>query len=591
MSKMIRKLSLVGAVIAGIYAIARIVARKHSEDNSIDVDNPYIKSSSNTEIAGDMYSLRLYEKNVKPVLDKTLSFMGLILLSPLMGMISLAVVLDDPGPVFFSQKRVGKDGYYFVLHKFRTMKMSAPHDIPTHQFSDSRKYITKIGKFLRKTSLDEYPQIWDIFRGKMSIIGPRPALWNQEDLIAEREKWNANSILPGLTGLAQIKGRDELEILDKAKLDGEYTEILRRGGVRAFFFDVKLFFLTVRSVITHNGVVEGGTGALTAYSDDSQNKIVTSIESPTADEAGFEEYGYKKKFRINKDRSVKVLITGAGSYIGESFKNYCEMHYPNIECTAVDMVDGSWRNFDFSGYDTVFHVAGIAHADVGKVNPEQQKLYYSVNSDLAVECCEKSRDAGIKQFIYMSSMIIYGGKEFIDEHTVPSPINFYGDSKWQGDKGVRALKTPTFHVAVIRSPMIYGYGSKGNYLVLSKIASKVPLFPNYENRRSMLYIENLCEFVSLLTLSGEGGVFFPQNSMYSNTSKVVKYIAAVQNRKIWTLKIFNPVIHLAHQIPGKVKGLSEKAFGNGWYDQRLSQYDGLEYQKISFEESIRRTEQ
>ena len=183
-------------------------------------------------------------------------FLGLIILSPIFLILALLIVIDDPGPVFFTQKRVGKGKTFFKLHKFRSMKMSTPHDTPTHLLENPDQYITKIGKFLRKSSLDELPQIWDIFVGNMSIIGPRPALWNQDDLVAERDKYGANDVRPGLTGWAQINGRDELEIPVKAKLDGEYVEKM------SFGFDCKCFFGTITSVLKSDGVVEGGTGEL-----------------------------------------------------------------------------------------------------------------------------------------------------------------------------------------------------------------------------------------------------------------------------------------------------------------------------------------
>ena len=201
-----------------------------------------------------------YESIVKPTIDHVLSFLGLMLLSPLFIGISIAILIDDPCPIFFTQKRIGKDKTIFKLHKFRTMKMSTPHDTPTHMLKNPEQYITKVGAILRKTSLDELPQLFDIFRGKMSIIGPRPALWNQDDLAKERDKYGANSVLPGLTGWAQINGRDELEIPDKARLDGLYVENLKKGGFRAFFFDVRCFIGTIVSVAKHDGVKEGGTG-------------------------------------------------------------------------------------------------------------------------------------------------------------------------------------------------------------------------------------------------------------------------------------------------------------------------------------------
>lgn len=204
----------------------------------------------------------MYKKVVKRLLDIILSFLALIVLSWLYLVLIIAIKIDDPGPAFFTQKRVGIHKTYFNLHKFRSMKMSTPHDIPTHQLENPEQYITKVGKFLRKSSFDELPQIWDIFIGKMSIIGPRPALWNQDDLIAERDKYGANDVKPGLTGWAQINGRDELEIPVKAKLDGEYTEKLNKGGFKAFGFDLRCFFGSIFSVMKSDGVVEGGTGEL-----------------------------------------------------------------------------------------------------------------------------------------------------------------------------------------------------------------------------------------------------------------------------------------------------------------------------------------
>lgn len=202
----------------------------------------------------------MYKLFIKRLADIILSFVGIILLAVPMLFIAIAIKADDPGPIFFTQKRVGrrKNGQltYFSLYKFRSMKMCTPHDTPTHLLSDPEQYITKIGRVLRKTSLDEVPQIWCILRGNMSIIGPRPALWNQEDLIAEREKYGANDVKPGLTGWAQINGRDELEITEKARLDGEYVK------KQSFFFDCHCFFCTIVSVLKRDGVVEGGTGGM-----------------------------------------------------------------------------------------------------------------------------------------------------------------------------------------------------------------------------------------------------------------------------------------------------------------------------------------
>ncbi|MGM0804983.1 MAG: sugar transferase [Bacillota bacterium] len=193
--------------------------------------------------------------NIKRLIDIILSLMGLIVLSPIYLILIIAIKIDSRGPVLFKQKRIGINKTYFNILKFRTMRIDTPKDTPTHLLENPEQYITKMGKFLRKTSLDELPQIWNIFVGQMSIIGPRPALWNQYDLIAEREKYGANDVLPGLTGWAQINGRDELPIEVKAKLDGEYVEKI------SLWTDIKCFFGTLVSVVKSDGVVEGGTGA------------------------------------------------------------------------------------------------------------------------------------------------------------------------------------------------------------------------------------------------------------------------------------------------------------------------------------------
>ncbi len=198
----------------------------------------------------------MYQKFGKRLLDVLLSGCGILILAPVYLVIAIAIKIDDPGPVFFRQKRVGIHKSHFQILKFRTMKMETPHDMPTHLLDNPEQYITRVGRVLRKTSLDELPQIFQIFTGRMSIIGPRPALWNQFDLIAERDKYGANDVRPGLTGWAQINGRDELPIDVKARLDGEYVSKI------SFLFDCRCFFGTIVSVLKHEGVVEGGTGAM-----------------------------------------------------------------------------------------------------------------------------------------------------------------------------------------------------------------------------------------------------------------------------------------------------------------------------------------
>lgn len=202
----------------------------------------------------------MYKAFIKRLIDIILSFVGMIVLIPIFIIVGMVIYVDDPGPIFFKQKRVGKGKSTFWLHKFRSMKVKTP-DIPTHMLENPEQYITRVGKIIRKLSIDELPQVYDILIGKMSIIGPRPALWSQDDLIFERDKYSANDVKPGLTGWAQINGRDELPIDIKAKFDGEYAEKLNRGGFVAFFMDCKCFVGTILKVIKSDGVVEGNRTA------------------------------------------------------------------------------------------------------------------------------------------------------------------------------------------------------------------------------------------------------------------------------------------------------------------------------------------
>lgn len=292
----------------------------------------------------------------------------------------------------------------------------------------------------------------------------------------------------------------------------------------------------------------------------------------------------------------KVLITGANSYIGVNFEQYASAHYPEeLQIDTVDMIDGSWREKDFSPYDVVYHVAGIAHADVGKVTDEIKAKYYAINTDLAIETARKAKADGVKQFVFMSSAIVYGnsapyGKvKRITKDTEPKPAGFYGDSKWQADKGIRELADDTFITCILRPPMIYGKGCKGNYPVLSKMARKLPIFPDIKNERSMLYIENLCEFLCQVMIRGESGIFWPQNAEYSRTSEMVKIVAGIAGHKILVSKAFNWAVRIMIHVPGKVKGLANKAFGNLSYDQEMSKYE-FEYRVVDLKTSIERTE-
>lgn len=288
----------------------------------------------------------------------------------------------------------------------------------------------------------------------------------------------------------------------------------------------------------------------------------------------------------------RILITGANSYIGTSFEKYIKENYStDYDVNTVDMIDGSWRNKSFSGYDAIFHVAGIAHSDNGKISTEKEKLYYSVNTDLTVEAAEKAKADGVKQFIFMSSAIVYGdsaaiGKtKIITEDTPVSPANCYGDSKVQAENKIRPLNDDNFKVVILRPPMIYGKGSKGNYPLLAKIAMKTPIFPYVKNERSMLYIENLCEFVRLMVDNCESGTFFPQNREYSNTGELVKMIAKAHGKKVWLIK----GLGWALKIMSHLTGLVNKAFGSLSYDMSLSEYR-VEYRVADLEKSIQRTE-
>ena len=266
------------AVLGMAFIILVVIGKKKKKDSCFENDpaqkNPlegkkvvFIENENETENADGVrghlesigesdYIAGVYEKYVKRTMDIILSFGGLVVFSPILLGICVAIKIDDPGPVLFTQKRMGQNKKYFKLHKFRSMKMCTPHDRPTHMLENPEQYITKVGKFLRVHSLDELPQIWDIFIGNMSVIGPRPGLWNQDLLTAERDKYGANDFKPGLTGWAQINGRDELEIPDKAKLDGEYCKNI------GFLMDVKVFLGSLHVFGKDESVVEGGTGEM-----------------------------------------------------------------------------------------------------------------------------------------------------------------------------------------------------------------------------------------------------------------------------------------------------------------------------------------
>ena len=270
----------------------------------------------------------------------------------------------------------------------------------------------------------------------------------------------------------------------------------------------------------------------------------------------------------------KILITGAGSYIGTSFEEYMKQWPEKYQVDTLDMIGDGWMKYDFSGYDTVYHVAGIAHSDNGKISKEKAKLYYEVNTKLTIRTAMKAKKSGVKQFIFMSSAIVYGDsapigkKKIITRDTPVSPANCYGDSKVKAERGLKKLDDDNFKVVILRPPMIYGKGSKGNYPLMSKLAQKMPVFPKVDNCRSMLYIENLMEFVRLMIENEEQGTFWPQNAEYSNTSELVRMIAAEHGKRIVLVKGAT----LPLKMVGIATGLVDKAFGNLAYDQSLSEY-------------------
>ena len=321
-------IAAVGTVFVGLSIAAKIKKKSSVYENAPQEKNPmegkkvvFVKNDDDKENADGMrghleavgdseYKPNFYDKYVKRMIDIVLSFGGLVVLSPIFAVIALAIVIEDPGPVLFSQKRIGQDKKYFKLHKFRSMKVSTPHDVPTHMLENTEQYITKVGKFIRAHSLDELPQIWDIFIGNMSVIGPRPALWNQDVLTAERDKYGANDVKPGLTGWAQINGRDELEIPVKAKLDGEYVQ------KESLFFDIKCFFGTVGKVAKDDSVVEGGTGEM------KKNDSVPSIENKKKILVVCQYYK-PEPFRIS-DICEEMVRRGHEVHVVTGYPNYPE---------------------------------------------------------------------------------------------------------------------------------------------------------------------------------------------------------------------------------------------------------------------------
>ncbi|MBT1145135.1 sugar nucleotide-binding protein [Lactiplantibacillus argentoratensis] len=291
----------------------------------------------------------------------------------------------------------------------------------------------------------------------------------------------------------------------------------------------------------------------------------------------------------------KVLITGKTSYIGRSFKTYVEANYPSeLQVDSISVRGNAWREYDFSGYDAVLHVAGKAHADVSNVSEAVKREYYAVNKDLAVAVAEKykSERSGFSQFIYLSSIIVYGQKvKRITAETPTAPENFYGDSKVQAELALRPLSSQAFQVLLIRPPMIYGPDSKGNFPILVKLAKKSAVFPKVANQRSMLFVDNLNEFIKQLIIKQQTtNIYFPQNLEYVNTTELVREIRRFQNKNIILLPGFSGFIHLLMRKSNKLGVYASKAFGSLVYEKQLSTMDKIkinDYQVLDFERSIR----
>src|SRR5690625_137065 len=265
----------------------------------------------------------------------------------------------------------------------------------------------------------------------------------------------------------------------------------------------------------------------------------------------------------------EILITGVNSYVGNQLDSWLKQWPEEYKVDKISLRDGTWKNKDFSNYDSIVHVAGIAHVST---DPKMEEKYYRVNRDLTLEVAEKAKSEGVSQFIFLSSIIVYGSRPsptgVIDENTKPNPDNFYGKSKLEAEEGLNELKNNTFKVVNIRPPMIYGKGSKGNYPRLAAFAKKSPIFPDFKNKRSMIHIDNLSEFIRLMIDNEENGLFFPQNEEYVQTSEMVRLIAKVHNKRILMTKVFNPFIRL---LRNRV-GILNKVFGDLYYCKKLSTY-------------------
>ena len=281
----------------------------------------------------------------------------------------------------------------------------------------------------------------------------------------------------------------------------------------------------------------------------------------------------------------RILITGAGSYVGESVRKYILSISSDFQIDAVDTMGDNWKKADYSQYDAVFHVAGIAHVNA---DPKMEPLYYKVNRDLTIEVAKHAKAAGVKQFVFMSSQIVFHESqslktEVLTADTQENPNGFYGDSKLQAEKGLHELECDCFKVCILRPPMIYGPNSKGNFPRLAKLATKVPVFPCWHNKRSMLYIDNLAEFVKQAVERQLCGTFYPQNRELADTVEIIRYFAKAAGHKVWITRLLNPFVWLGSFILQPIN----KMFATYYYDPKMSVAD-FDYQLVSFEESLKR---
>ena len=281
----------------------------------------------------------------------------------------------------------------------------------------------------------------------------------------------------------------------------------------------------------------------------------------------------------------KVLITGAGSYVGESVRRYILSTSSDFQIDAVDTMNDAWKEAEFSKYDVVYHVAGIAHVNA---DPKMEALYYKVNRDLTIEVAKHAKAAGVKQFIFMSSQIVFHESqslktEVLTAQTKENPNGFYGDSKLQAELGIKPLEDENFKVCILRPCMIYGPNSKGNFPRLAKLACKTPVFPCWHNKRSMLYIDNLAEFVKQAVLRELSGTYYPQNRELADTVEIIRYFAKAAGHRIWITKLLNPFVWLGSFVLQPIN----KMFATYYYDPEMSKMD-FDYQLVSFEESLKR---